>query len=98
MADIAASLVDFGADPTALRLFDGDGPELLPYATLLTARRSGNATLGVVGAVYEWQGAPLIFLIDADSLESDGQLHRIRRLLAIARRRPLPRRGRTRTS
>ena len=83
MADITASLIDFGADPTALRLLDGDGPELLPYATLLTARRSGNATLDVVEAVYEWQGAPLIFLVAADSLEDDSQLHRIRRLLAM---------------
>ena len=82
MSDIAASLIHFGADPAALRLFDGDGPELLPYATLLTARRS-NATLAVVEAVYEWQGAPLIFLVDAESLESDSQLHRVRRLLAM---------------
>ena len=83
MANIADSLIDFGADPTALRLLDGDGPELLPYATLLTARGSGNATLGAVEAVYEWQGAPLIFLVDADSLEDSNQLHRIRRLLAM---------------
>ena len=82
MANIAASLRDFGADPTALRLFDDEGPELLPYATLLTARR-GNETLGAVEAVYEWQGAPLIFLVDANSIDDHGQLHRIRRLLAM---------------
>ncbi len=76
MIDITASLVDFGADPTALRLFDVDGPELLPYATLLAERRGGDAALGAISAVYEWQGAPLIFLIDADSLEGDSQLHR----------------------
>ena len=83
MADITASLVDFGADPAALHLFDADGPDLLPYATLLTARRGGDAALEVVSAVYEWQGAPLIFLIDADSLQGESQLHRIRRLLAM---------------
>ncbi len=83
MADIAASLIDFGADPTALRLLDHDGPELLPYATLLMARRSGNTTLSVVEAVYEWQGAPLIFLVNADSLKDESQVHRIRRLLAM---------------
>ena len=76
------SLVEFGADPSAVRSLDGDGPELLPYATLLTARRR-DATLGVVEAVYEWQGAPLVFLVDRDSLESESQLHRIRRLLAM---------------
>lgn len=83
MADIAAALVDFGADPTALHSFDADGPELLPYATILAAHRGGDTTLGVISAVYEWQGAPLIFLIDAESLEGEGQLHRIRRLLAM---------------
>ena len=83
MPNIAASLTDFGADPAALRLLDHDGPELLPYATLLTARRNGSTSLSIVEAVYEWQGAPLVFLVDADSLEGDNQLHRIRRLLAM---------------
>lgn len=83
MVDLKSSLVDFGADPSALRLLDDDGPELLPYATLIAARRSGDATLDVVEAVYEWQGAPLVFLIDADSLENEGHLRRIRRLLAM---------------
>ncbi len=83
MADIATSLADFGADPSALRLFDSDDPDLLPYATLLAAQRNGDATLGVVGAVYEWQEAPLIFLVDADQLNGEGHLHRIRRLLAM---------------
>jgi hypothetical protein len=83
MTDIVASLIEFGADPAALHLFDEDGPELLPYATLMTARRSANTALDVVEAVYEWQGSPLIFLVDADSLDDDNHLHRIRRLLAM---------------
>ena len=83
MVDLPASLVDFGADPSAVRLLDDDGPELLPYATLMTARHRDPGTLGVVEAVYEWQGAPLVFLVDADSLEDDRHLHRIRRLLAM---------------
>ncbi|MDH7638105.1 HsdM family class I SAM-dependent methyltransferase [Sphingomonas oryzagri] len=83
MGDIAALLADFGGDPASLRLLDADGPDLLPYATLLTARRNGNAALESVGAVYEWQGAPLIFLVDADDLHDDDHLHRIRRLLAM---------------
>ena len=65
------ALAEFGADPSALHSLDDDGPELLPYATLLTARRTGDAMLGVVEAVYEWQGAPLLFLIDADSLSDE---------------------------
>jgi len=83
MTDIVDSLKEFGGDPAALHLFDEDGPELLPYATLITARRNGNTWLNVVQAVYEWQGSPLIFLIDADSLDDDNHLHRVRRLLAM---------------
>ena len=84
MTDIPASLAEFGADPSSLRLLDDECPELLPYATLMMARRNGHATLGVVEAVYEWQDAPLVFLIDADSLEDDDRLlQRIRRLLAM---------------
>ena len=83
MADIRASVAEFGADPSALRSLDDECPELLPYATLLTARRDRNATLGIVEAVYEWQGAPLVFLVDADSVEDDAQLQLIRRLLAM---------------
>jgi hypothetical protein len=56
MADIATLLNDFGGDTAGLRLLGNDGPDLLPYATLLAARRAGNHMLGVVSAVYEWQG------------------------------------------
>ena len=80
---LRTSLLNFGGDPSALHLLDDDGPELLPYATLMTARRSDHATLGVVKAVYEWQGEPLAFLVDADSLRDDYHLRRIRRLLAM---------------
>ena len=84
MADMRASLAEFGADSSALRLLDDECPELLPYATLMTARRNGQATLGVVEAVYEWQDAPLVFLVDADSLGDDDRLlQRVRRLLAM---------------
>ena len=85
MADVWASLAEFGADPSSLHLLDDERPDLLPYATLMTARRDPNATLRIVEAVYEWQGMPLLFLVDADSLrdDGDGQLQGIRRLLAM---------------
>ena len=83
MADMRDCLAEFGADLSALRLLDDERPELLPYATLMTARRNGQATLDVVEAVYEWQDAPLVFLINADSLEGKDQLQRVRRLLAM---------------
>ena len=83
MADMRALVSDFGAEPTALRLLDDDSPELLPYATLTAARRNGDAGLAAVEAVYEWQDAPLMFLVDADSPEDDEALLQIRRLLAM---------------
>lgn len=73
----------FGGDRSAVHPLDEDGPHLLPYATLVNARRAGSSVLGVVTAVYEWQGAPLLFLVDGDALDNDEHLHRIRRLLAM---------------
>ena len=83
MVDIASSLQEFGADPAALRFLDDDGPDLLPYATLINAQQRNDTPLNLVGAVYEWQGAPLIFVIDADLLNSEDQLRVIRRHLAM---------------
>lgn len=83
MTDVAAILADFGGDPARLRLLDEDSPDLLPYATLLIARRGGSGPLASISAIYEWQGAPLMVVVDADTLENDDHLHRIRRLLAM---------------
>ncbi|WP_339760669.1 N-6 DNA methylase [uncultured Hoeflea sp.] len=83
MTDWLAWLEPFGADRKALHSLDAEGPELLPYATLTSVRRDKNSVLGVVGAVYEWQGAPLIFLVDADHIKNNEQIHQLRRLLAM---------------
>ncbi|WP_372396892.1 N-6 DNA methylase [Azospirillum sp. HJ39] len=83
MTNWLALLEDFGADRQGLHALDSDGPELLPYATLVNARRDNNSILGVVGAVYEWQEAPLIFLVDAEQIGSDMNIHVLRRLLAM---------------
>ncbi|WP_232820705.1 N-6 DNA methylase [Thalassobius sp. I31.1] len=80
---IATCLGEFGADTVSLRMFDEETSDLLPYATILNARRDGDETLGLIGAVYEWQDAPLIFLVDGDLVENNRQLHRMRRLLAM---------------
>ncbi|MSP00881.1 MAG: restriction endonuclease subunit M [Acetobacteraceae bacterium] len=78
------TLERFGVDPGNLRLFGEDGPELLPYATLTAARTRGDADLDALFGVYEWQDAPLMFLVDADRLGSDGtRLVRIRRMAAM---------------
>lgn len=51
MVYMAASLVRYGADLAALHRLDRDAPALLPYATLLAARRSKGSVLGAVDAV-----------------------------------------------
>ncbi|MBA6421825.1 N-6 DNA methylase [Pseudomonas sp. 5Ae-yellow] len=77
-------LLQYGGDPASLLRFDSDGPELLPYATLTTARRSGDSDLLALGGVYEWQDRPLFFLIDGTLLEGDAErFGRIRRLVAM---------------
>lgn len=76
-------LADFGVDREALHLLDAGGPELLPYATLTNARGHGHSILRIVGAVYEWQDAPLVFLVDADRVQGDTDIHQLRRLLAM---------------
>lgn len=81
--DYATELRRFGADEASLRLLDVDGPDLLPYASLLSARGDDD-DLDALGAVYEWQGAPLIFLASRKLIGDDnGRLQRIRRLLAM---------------
>ena len=45
--------------------------------------QNGHAMLGMVEAVYEWQGTPLMFVINANSVQDDGQLQRILHLLAM---------------
>ena len=78
------TLEKYGADLAARRLFDVDGPELLPYATLVSARHTGHPDLAAMIAVYEWQNAPLIFLVDGDRLDGDPcRLDRIRRLVGM---------------
>lgn len=84
MIDAVGALAQFGADPDGLRLFDDDRPELLRSATLTAARSAGDADLAAVLGVYEWQDAPLMFLVDADRLGSDDRgLVRIRRMTAM---------------
>ncbi len=78
------TLERYGADLAARQLLDEDGPELLPYATLVNARIAGDSDLAAMTAVYEWQNTPLIFLVDGDRLDDDpDRLDRIRRHLGM---------------
>lgn len=82
--NIHQMLARFGADPESLREFSHDAPELLPYATLVTAREEGDDDLVAIEGVYEWQGAPLLYVASADTLKGDSaKLLRLRRILAM---------------
>ena len=83
MGDLHASLSEFGGDPSSLFMLDEESPDLLPYASLLTARRTTHRSLGIVKAVYEWDGRPLMFLVESDSWRAVHQLNDIRRQLAM---------------
>jgi hypothetical protein len=76
-------LSDHGASPDDLVRFDNDNADLLPYATLSAARHSGDEDLAALVAVYEWQGSPLAFIVDATTLRDDKHLQSIRRRLAL---------------
>jgi N-6 DNA Methylase len=75
-----------GGDPGCLFRFDnendGQGWNLLPYATLTAARNAGELTQ-LIG-VYEWQNRPLFLLVDGDALDKqENGLTRIRRIAAM---------------
>jgi hypothetical protein len=78
------TLEQYGADLAAVYSFDlGDRPELLPYATLVSARNADDTSLAALIGVYEWQNTPLVFLVDADRLVDDDELSLIRRRVAM---------------
>lgn len=73
----------FGAIPDNLVYFSDPHPAILAYSTILMARERDD-DLHLVEAVYEWQGEPLVFLVDDDRLKGDlERLTRIRRILAM---------------
>lgn len=77
------ALDELGADRGGIRLFDHPAPELLAYSTILMAR-DHDEDLRLVEGVYEWQEAPLVFLVDGDRLNGDlDRLKRVRRILAM---------------
>ena len=82
MANIPETVERYGGDASAILRFEKDAPELLPYATLTNARASGVADFQAFYGVYEWQGRPLILLVDGDALGDDPD--RVRRLRRAA--------------
>jgi hypothetical protein len=85
MNSLDATLTEFGADLEALHRFDDEtkGPDLLPYATLLSAHKAGDEQMAPLLGIYEWQDSPLMYLVAADLLQDDEHLRKIRRQLAL---------------
>jgi hypothetical protein len=72
-----------GGDPSAILSFELDGPELLPYATLLAARSQNGADFEPITAVYQWDDRPLIILVDGNQVRDSKHLNVIRRAAAM---------------
>jgi hypothetical protein len=84
MTALATALRPLGADAEAIHAFDSDGPGLLPYASMLTARSQPGSDVSYIDGVYEWQNEPLVFLVDGARLQGDqDRLNRLRRLIAM---------------
>jgi len=83
MTDLSLTLESYGADPNSLRLLDDEEPGLLPYATLVAARNTGDTDLMPLLGVYEWQSTPLVFLVNGDAIRDGDHFRRIRRCVAL---------------
>lgn len=83
MADVAKVVERYGGDSSEILLFDSDRPELLPYATLMTARSTGPGDFAAVCGAYEWQGRPLMLLVAGDKLQDELHVRRLRRAAAM---------------
>jgi len=84
MEDLPSTLESYGADPRiGLRLLGAEDPGLLPYATLVAARNTGDKDLMPLRGVYEWQSNPLVFLVNGDEIQNDDHFRRIRRCVAL---------------
>lgn len=83
MNSLLPTLELYGAEASFIRFFDEDGPDLLPYATLISARNTGDEDFLALRAVYEWQSTPLIFLISGEDIRDESHFKRIRRCVAL---------------
>ena len=71
MLDFAKTIAEFGGNPSGLKMLNRPMPELLAYATLIGPTRKTDNHLSMIQAVYEWQGSPLMFLVDSDDLREN---------------------------
>ena len=84
MLDFPRTIGKYGGNPSGLKLLDDPKPELMSYATLVGPSRKTDEHISTIRAVYEWQGSPLMFLVNSDDLQDKpDRLVNIRRLLAM---------------
>lgn len=83
MENLTATLQKYGADLDSFRHFDHEDPGLLPYATLLASRTPSDSALRPLFGVYEWQSAPLAFVVSEEALRDEDHFRRIRRCVAL---------------
>src|SRR5262245_11166684 len=84
MDTVIETIKQYGGDPLAVVRFADDGPDLLPYATLVSAREAGVPGFSALHGVYEWQDRPLMLLVDGEQLRHDGgNFSRLRRAAAM---------------
>lgn len=84
MIDLAQRLRPYGAHADHFRCFAEDGPDLLPYATLLRSRSDDGGELALLEAVYEEVDGPLMFLVSAEGVrENPNLIRRLRRRVAL---------------
>lgn len=85
MNELIATIEQYGANTGpdgGLRLL-ADAPEMLAYAGLLSARHRDQQYLDALFGVYEWQGSPLVFLVNGSEITNDDQFRHIRRCIAL---------------
>jgi hypothetical protein len=75
-------LVEYGGDPAAVLSLRQDGPDILPYLALTSARDTSETELNTLIGVYEWNHRPLMFMADGETLRAR-EIFRLRRLLAM---------------
>ena len=83
MNQIISCVEKFGGEPTNLVNLVEPMPNNLKYSTILSARMNGFRPLDSVGAVYEWQNQPMMYMVEGSQIASVEELKSLRRILAM---------------
>ena len=83
MKQIASCVMKLGGEPSNLVDLGIPMPRNLRYSTILSAKESGHQPLDLVGAVYEWQHQPMMYLVEGTPVVTVENLTKLRRILAM---------------